>query len=702
MEPGGRGHDHAEPERDGRFPRRGGSQEGPTGGGATPPRGGAPAPREAAGLTAATATVAEPVAHPALPARVRRRRPPPEARPTGRRLAVLSLTALGVVYGDIGTSPLYAFKECFAPAYGLRPTVPTVYGVLSLIVWALILVVGVKYVVLVMRLDNRGEGGILALLALVQQTGRRRTALGRRAVVSLGLFGAALLYGDGVITPAISVLSAAEGLEVASPAFARSVMPLTLLVLCLLFFCQKYGTERIGDVFGPIMLVWFATIGGLGATQVARDPAVLGALNPWYALRFMRAHGGPGLLVLGAVVLAVTGAEALYADMGHFGRRPIRLVWFGGVLPALLLNYLGQGALVLREPAAVENPFYLLAPRAFLYPLVALATVATVIASQALISGAFSLTQQCVQLRLSPRVSIVHTSRTAPGQIYIPAVNGALLVGCLLLVVGFRSSGALAAAYGVAVTGTMAITTALFYVIARTRWNWSVARAGTLAGAFMTIDLAFLGANVVKVERGGWVPLAIAAAVFLGMTTWNRGTTLLRGVLAQAAVPLDRFLTQVEGTRPPRVPGTAVFLTPPMEGAPPLLVLHLSHNKALHEAVILLSIIVEDEPDVTDDRRLVVERLPLGFTRARAHYGFMETPDIPDVVARCGGLGVAADPERTTYYLGRARLLPTGAAPMARWRKRLFAFMARNASSEPDFYGIPPNRALELGAQIEL
>jgi len=637
------------------------------------------------------------------PARGRRRRPPAEARPTGRRLAILALTALGIVYGDIGTSPLYAFKECFGRDYGLQPTVPEVYGVLSLIIWALILVVSVKYIVFVMRLDNRGEGGILALLALIQQTWRARTDPRRRAVfVGLGLFGAALLYGDGVITPAISVLSAAEGLKVASPAFAPAVIPLTLLILFLLFFFQRYGTERIGDVFGPIMLVWFAIIGALGAVEIARQPTILGALSPWHALVFFRAHGGPGLLVLGAVVLAVTGAEALYADMGHFGRRPIRLLWFGAVLPALLLNYLGQGALVLREPAAVENPFFLLAPRALLYPLVAIATVATVIASQALISGAFSLTQQCVQLRLSPRVSIVHTSRTEHGQIYVPAVNGALMIGCLLLVVGFRSSGALAAAYGVAVTGTMAVTTALFYVIARRRWNWSVARAGTLAGVFLAVDLAFLGANIVKVERGGWVPLVIAAAVFLGMTTWNRGTILLTGILARAAVPLDRFLADVERTKPPRVPGTAVFITPPMEGAPPLLTLHLTHNKALHEKVILLSILVEDEPDVPDGHRLVVERLPLGFARVRAHYGFMETPDIEDVVELCARLGVTADPAQITYYLGRARILPTGTAPMMRWRKRLFAFMARNASSAPDFFGIPPSRVVELGAQIEL
>jgi len=633
----------------------------------------------------------------------RRTRPTAEGTPTGRRLATLSLTALGVVYGDIGTSPLYALRECFKPEYGLRPDVPTVYGVLSLILWSLILIVSVKYMVFIMRLDNRGEGGILALLALIL---RIRRLEGERAVrpivVALGLFGAALLYGDGVITPSISVLSAVEGLEVAAPALAHVVVPLTLGILFLLFSVQRYGTARVGGVFGPLMVVWFGTIAILGALEIAHAPRVLLALNPWYAVRFFLDHGVGGFLVLGAVVLAVTGAEALYADMGHFGRRPIHLAWLAVVLPALLLNYFGQGALVLRAPDAVQNPFYLLAPRVFLYPLMILATLATIVASQALISGAYSLTQQCMQLRYCPRLSIVHTSRAEVGQIYMPEVNWALMVGCVLLVLGFRSSGALAAAYGIAVTGTMAITTALFYVIARHRWRWSRLRAGGLAGIFIAADLAFLGANVVKIERGGWVPLVIAGAVLLMMTTWNRGARLVNGILADSSMPLDRFLADVERTRPPRVPGTGVFLTADVEGAPLVLVHHLRHNKALHEEIILLSIVTEEVPEVADDERIEAARLPAGFHRVKASYGFMERPNVQDVLARCRGLDMQAEPEDTTYYLGRPQLLPTRRGRMMRWRKRLFAFMARNADSAADFFGLPANRVVELGARLEL
>jgi KUP system potassium uptake protein len=599
------------------------------------------------------------------------------------------------VYGDIGTSPLYAFRACFNPEYGLAPTASTVYGVLSLIVWSLILIVSVKYIIFVMRLDNHGEGGIVALLALLRQK-RRRGVL-----IALGLFGAALLYGDGVITPAISVLSAAEGLEVATSAFKPYVLPSTLLILFLLFFVQKYGTAKVGSVFGPIMLVWFGTIATLGTLEIVREPAILLALNPWYGVRFFLEHGVATFLVLGSVVLAVTGAEALYADMGHFGRTPIRLAWFGVVLPALLLNYFGQGALVLRVPDAVRNPFYLLASRSFLYALVGIATLATVVASQALISGAFSLTQQCVQLHYSPRVSIVHTSRSEVGQIYIPEVNTALMIGCLLLVLGFQSSSALGAAYGVAVTGTMAVTTVLFYVIVRQRWHWSALRAGSLAGAFLVIDLAFFGANIIKIEHGGWVSLAIGGGIFLLMGTWNRGTELLRGFLAQAAVPMDHFLDEVQRTKPPRVRGTAVFLTHDVDGAPLVLQRHLKYNKALHEQIILLSIITDEVPEVEHDKRVTIEALPQGFQRVRAHYGFMERPDVREIVALCSDLGIRAEAEETTYYVDSARLLPTGPAPMLRWRKRLFSFMARNASAATDVFNIPPSRVVELGARIE-
>ncbi len=632
----------------------------------------------------------------------RRPRPTAHGTPSGRRLLTLSLAALGVVYGDIGTSPLYAIRECFKPAYGLHPDVPTIYGVLSLIVWALIVIVSVKYIVFIMRLDNGGEGGILALLALALRLRRLQGERAvRPAVIALGLFGAALLYGDGVITPSISVLSAIEGLEVAAPALAHLVVPLTLVILFLLFHVQKYGTARLGGVFGPVMVVWFGTIAVLGTVEILHAPRILLAVNPWYALRFFLDHGWGGFLVLGAVVLAVTGAEALYADMGHFGRRPIRLVWFGFVLPALLLNYFGQGALLLRVPDAVQHPFYLLAPRVCLYPLLVIATLATIVASQALISGAFSLTQQCMQLRFCPRLPIVHTSRAQVGQIYMPDVNAALMCGCLLLVLGFRSSGALGAAYGIAVTGTMAITSVLFYIIAHRRWRWSRLRAGSLVGVFLAIDLAFLAANVVKIEHGGWVPFVIAGGVFLVMTTWNRGVRIVGEILADAAMPLDRFLEEVERTRPPRVPGTAVFLTAGLEGAPLVLIRHLRLNKALQEEIILLSIVTEEVPEVRDDERIEAERLPDGFHRVKASYGFMERPHVQEIVALCRDLGMRAKPEDTTYYLGRPQLLPTGTGRMMRWRKRLFAFMARNAGSAADFFGLPPNRVVELGAHIE-
>ena len=613
----------------------------------------------------------------------------------GWRLAALSLTALGVVYGDIGTSPLYAFRECFKPTYGLDPTPATVYGVLSLIAWSLILIVSVKYLLIVIRLDNNGEGGTMALLAMLPRIRRRGLFIG------LGLFGAALLYGDGIITPAISVLSATEGLEIAAPGFRPYVLPATLLVLFLLFRFQRYGTARVGGVFGPVMLLWFVAIGALGALEIARQPAILAALNPWHGARLFWEHRGASFLVLGGVVLTVTGAEALYADLGHFGRRPIQLAWFGLALPALLLNYFGQGALVLAQPEAIANPFYLLAPRAVLYPLVGLATAATVVASQALISGVFSLTQQGMRLRYVPRVTVIHTSRSEFGQIYLPGVNSVLMVGCLSLVLGFRSSAALAGAYGVAVTGTMAITSILFFAIAHYRWRWSWWSAGVVTAAFLFVDLAFVGANVGKIAGGGWVPLAVAVAAMVIMTTWHRGTELVTENLAQRSMPLEKFLALVEEAKPPRVPGTAVFLTPTLEGAPPSLVHHFRYNKVLHEEVILVSIVTEDVPEVPSRDRVQSRPLGAGFWRVEAHYGFMERPDVRWVVTRCCDHGMTARPEDTTFYLGRAYWLPGGPAPMWRWRKRLFAFMSWNASSATDFFGVPPDRVLELGARIE-
>ncbi len=626
-------------------------------------------------------------------ARPTRVRPTTHEAPTGRRLAALSLTALGVVFGDIGTSPLYAFREAFRPEYGLRPTPDVVYGVLSMIVWSLALVVSVKYIALVMRADNRGEGGILALLALLPRD--------RAVLVMLALFGAALLYGDGIITPAISVLGATEGLEVVAPAFAPYVVPATVVILVLLFLVQKRGTASVGTVFGPIMLVWFGAIAILGAAEIARAPAVLLAVNPWHAARFALSHGTGAFLVLGAVVLAVTGAEALYADMGHFGRRPIQLMWFTIVFPALLLNYFGQGALVLRMPEAVQNPFYMLAPRPLLYPLLAVATLAAIVASQALISGAFSLAQQSIQLGYSPRLTIIHTSRSEFGQIYIPEVNALLAAGCILLVLWFRSSSGLGAAYGIAVTGTMAITSVLFYVIARTRWRWSALRAGLLTGAFLALEGAFLGANLLKIPHGGWVPLVFASGVFVLMTTWRRGTRLLTRLLSGRSLPLEKFFAQVEEQQPPRVAGTAIFLTAHTSGTPEVLVHHLRHNKVLHETIVFLSVVAEDIPEVAEADRLAVERLPLGFYRVVARYGFMETPHVETVVARCCRETVGSSPDDVTYYVGRPTLIPTGRVPMMRWRKSLFVVLARNARPATQFFGIPPSLVVELGMQIE-
>jgi KUP system potassium uptake protein len=625
-----------------------------------------------------------------------------EADPHGRRLAVLMLTALGIVFGDIGTSPLYTIRECFAVAHGLRPTVANVYGILSLIVWSLVLVVVVKYIVFILRADNRGEGGVLAMLALLLQRQHRARERRRRAIlVVLGVFGTALLYGDGMITPAISVLGAVEGLEVAAPGLERFVVLATVAILFALFTFQRHGTSRVGKTFGPITLVWFVTIAILGLLEIAREPQILTAVNPWYALRFFLQNGFVGFATLGAVFLAVTGAEALYADIGHFGKKPIRLAFVVFVLPALLLNYFGQGALLLRNPAAIENPFYLLAPRAFLYPLLIIATLAAIVASQALISGAFSLAQQSVQLGYSPRLTIVHTSEQEYGQIYVPEVNKALMIGTLLIVLGFQSSSALGAAYGIAVTGTMSVTTILFAVIARTRWQWPMWRVAGLTAFFLIFDLAFLGANALKIQHGGWVPLLIAAGILAVMTTWKTGRDILNGIMRQAGLPLELLLEELGRRSPPRVPGTAVFLTSDAEGAPVVLLHHLKHNKALHTQVALLSVVAVEVPDVDDAERVRVTALPHGFFRVVARYGFMETPNVPHILTLCEPLGLHTKAMETSYYLGRERLLPTGSSRMVRWRKKLFVFMSRNAQSAANFFGLPPNRVVELGAQIE-
>ena len=623
--------------------------------------------------------------------------------PTGKRLGILTLTALGVVYGDIGTSPLYALRECFKAEYGIHPTPGNILGVLSLILWSLILVVSVKYIVFILRADNRGEGGILALLALLLQQKRRADDQPRRvALVMLGLFGAALLYGDGVITPAISVLGAVEGLQVSAPALGHAIVPITMVILFGLFMVQRYGTARVGTAFGPVMLVWFLTIGILGVRSISANPGVLAAINPMHGFWFFQEHGMAGFLTLGAVVLCVTGGEALYADMGHFGTRPIRIAWFSVALPALLLNYFGQGALLLREPASASNPFYLLAPGAFQWPLLLIATAAAIVASQALISGAFSLTQQSVQLGYSPRMQIVHTSKSEAGQIYIPEVNNALMIGCLILVLGFRNSSALSAAYGIAVTGTMAITSLLFAVVARSRWNWSKLHVGVLLAAFLLLDLSFLVANVVKIEHGGWVPLAMAMVVYIFMSTWKRGRMQLNEIQEKNAMPLDTFLTSIERNPPVRVRGTAVFMTSNADGVPVVLLHHLKHNKVLHQTVVLLSVQTRGIPEVAGDHQLSMQPMGQGFFRIVANYGFMQSPDIPQALAIAAARGgVAIPPMDTSYYLGRERLVLTGEAKMSRWRKSLFALMSRNARSATEFFQIPPNRVVELGAQIE-
>ena len=628
----------------------------------------------------------------------------PEADPTGARLRQLTLVALGVVYGDIGTSPLYALRECFKPEYGLDATSTNVYGVLSLIVWALILVVSVKYLIFILRADNRGEGGVLALLALIlQQQRRQHDKVQKRILIVLGLFGAALLYGDGVITPAISVLGAMEGLEVITPKLTVAVVPLSVLILVTLFLVQKKGTHKVGRVFGPVMTVWFVSIAALGIYEVSLAPGVLAAVNPIYAVRFFIAHGYHAFVLLGAVVLAVTGGEALYADMGHFGARPIRVAWFYLVLPALLLNYFGQGALILRDPAGAENPFFMLAPRALLYPLVALATAAAIIASQALISGAFSLTQQAVQLSYSPRMNVIHTSNTEHGQIYIPEVNRALMIGCVLVVLGFRSVSNLGAAYGIAVTGTMAVTTILFYALARSRWHWSVAKAGALCGFFLAIDMAFFASNALKIMHGGWVPILLAIGIFTLMTTWYTGRSIVLKLLRRASFPIEMFLDSVASSKPPRVPGTAVFMTSDSDGAPLVLLHHMKHNKVLHEQVVLLSVLSAGVPEIPDSERIQVTELREGFWRVKARYGFMESANVPEILARCADSGIVAKELQTSYYLGRERLIPDDAskARMVRWRKQLYIFMSHNSRSATEFFQIPSNRVVELGAQLK-
>ncbi len=631
--------------------------------------------------------------------------------------ATLALAALGVVFGDIGTSPLYALKECIQPGHGVSPTPANVLGLLSLMLWSVVLVVSVKYLAFIMRADNEGEGGILALLALLPESPESKLR-GRLGVLSaLVLFGAALLYGDGMITPAISVLSAVEGLDVATDAFRSAVVPLTVVILLGLFAVQRRGTATIGRVFGPVMVVWFLTLAGLGAAAIAKNPVVLQAVSPLHAIDFFRTNGFHGFVVLGSVVLCITGGEALYADMGHFGRRPIQLAWYVGVLPALVVNYFGQGALLLgAEGDALaelsKNPFYGLVPRGpAVYPLVLLATAATIIASQALISGAYSLTRQAVQLGFLPRVTVTHTSKETEGQIFIPEINTLLAVGCVVLVLVFQASTNLAAAYGIAVTGTMGITSIAFGVVAHRRWGWSLGRVLPLVGAFLAVDLAFFGSNLLKFFHGGFVPIVVAVGIFFTMAVWKRGRALLAGYFARASTPLDAFLDQVgKGTLPTddgeeplaRVPGAAVFLTSNPTGTPPLLLHHARHNKALHRVVVLVTVSTERVPRVRRDR-IAIEALEHGFVRLRVRVGFMETPDVPRALAVAArAFHLPIDPRKVTYYLGRETLLATSQGEMGQRAEQLFAFLSRNSQNATRYFGIPPERVVEIGMQVDL
>jgi len=619
---------------------------------------------------------------------------------TGRksRLLILCLASLGIVYGDIGTSPLYALRECFYGKHAIAPTPPNVLGVLSLILWSLLLIISVKYLILILRADNRGEGGILALATLVSDVARRGKTL-----FLLGLFGAALLYADGMITPAISVMSAVEGLHVATPMFESLVVPISIVILFGLFLFQSRGTTHVGRVFGPVTLLWFVAIAALGIHQISRAPEVLTAINPAHGVKFFVTNGWTGFVVLGAVFLAVTGGEALYADIGHFGTAPIRVTWFAVVLPALTVNYLGQGALVLVDPQSAVNPFFLMTPSWALYPMVALATAAAVIASQAIISGAFSLTMQGIQLGYMPRLKVNYTSERVIGQIYVPAVNWALMICCIGLVIGFRSSSNLAAAYGVAITTTMLITTILFYVVARRRWNWPAAAALPIAAFFITIDLAFFAANMLKIAHGGWFPLLVSTAILFLMLTWRKGRRVLRTHLTDICIPLDIFLPDLANHSIRRVPGTAVFMSGNRSGTPLALLHNLKHNKVLHEEVVLLTVRTEEVPYLSNLKdRVALEKLGHGFWRAQIHFGFMEKPDVPAALQQLKEPELRFDSMRTTYFIGRETILATRKLGLSAWRGSFFAWMTRNAGDVTSYFCLPPNGVVELGARVEV
>jgi KUP system potassium uptake protein len=649
--------------------------------------------------------VTEPVADPATIAGVAEPRTPADPHGHGSDgLLKLAIGAIGIVFGDIGTSPIYAFRETFAGHHPLAPDTLHIYGVLSLVFWSMMLMVTLKYVTVIMRADNKGEGGSLALLALINRStpGKRWTA----PIVLLGVFATALFYGDSMITPAMSVLSAVEGLTVVEKGLAPLVLPIAVGILVFLFMIQSRGTAAVGRLFGPIMLTYFVVIAGLGIMYLVQAPTILAALNPWYALQFFTADSWAAFLALGSVVLAVTGAEALYADMGHFGRNPIRVSWMFFVLPALMLNYLGQGAMVLSQTPAealetIKNPFFYLAPEAFRLPLVILATLATIIASQAVISGAFSVTHQAIQLGFIPRLRITHTSASTAGQIYIPVINWALMVSVILLVLSFGSSSNLAAAYGIAVTGAMTIDACLIAVVLFSLWKWNRVLAVGLLAVFFVVDLAYLASNLTKVPEGGWFPLLVGAIAFTLLTTWAKGRKLMIERLREAAMPISIFIESAASSAT-RVAGTAVFMTSTSDGVPHALLHNLKHNKVLHERVILLTVKIADVPYVERETRCQLEPLGHGFHRLVVKYGFMEEPDVPAALKAVTGCGPEFKMMDTSFFLARQTLLASSRPGMAIWREKLFAWMLRNAESAMEFFKLPTNRVVELGSQVEI
>jgi KUP system potassium uptake protein len=618
---------------------------------------------------------------------------------TKQKLPPLVLGALGVVYGDIGTSPLYAIQATFTGAHPLPVVAANILGVLSIMFWTIMLLVSLKYVVIILRADNNGEGGSMALLALVSELTAQRPKM-KWFVTTLGVFAAALFFGDGMITPAISVLSAVEGLDLVSHEFKSYILPITIIILTGLFFIQKRGTGIVGMAFGPIMVIWFVSLAVFGVISIAHSPQVLLALNPVYAFRFLTADPGIAFLALGAIVLVITGGEALYADMGHFGKYPIRLAWFAFVLPALVLNYFGQGALLLHNPQAIENPFFLLAPAWTLIPMVLLATAATVIASQAVISGAFSIANQSVQMGFLPRMEIRQTSDKAQGQIYVPFTNWTLYLAVVFLVFAFQSSNNLAAAYGIAVTGTMTITTVLIAFVIVLLWRWPLAVAIPLIAVLLIVDTTYFAANAMKIPQGGWFPLGIAALSFTVLTTWKRGRKLLFEEMTRVSIPLQVIIDGTDDVQ--KVHGTAVFLTSAGEGAPSAMMHNLKHNQVLHERNVLMTVVVEDKPYVTKGNRLLIKDLGKNFYRMKVFYGFMETPDIPAVLELCATRGLPFDMMSTSFFISRAMIVTSPKPGMMLWRERLFLALSKNAMNAADFFKIPANRVIEMGTRIEI